>query len=489
MPAKNTNDTAEGFVGSIFKFSISTYVNFGVYGLSILLLNFLVKDDVVYGDIQVFIKTVTLLMTIGILGLDQALIRFYNEPPARLSGEGLFRVCLYISGGVLVAGGVVCSLFFPNQLRNLFEFEGAGAETIPLLFLGAFFYMIARYFNVLYRMEQNIRLYTVQSILMNFFLQLFYLVGAFFPGQGLAMMLCSVLGLGAFSTIFCFWRAGTVRPRRGEVSREALKTVLPYGLMYAPTTIFIRLNEVFASLYLGQAAGLAARGVYFRGLTLSNIVTTVQAGFASFWGAYMFANYKTQQPRIQKVHDFLNFIILVFFALLVGFEDILFWVLASYADAQPVFPLMMLAAVFTILCETTVYGIAIAKRPIFDTLGFGVSLLCNVLLCVLLVPGWGLVGAGVALALANFAMYLFRTLFGQYFYRTIRYPGKTALALALAFALTAAGTLWHDRFVLKLACCTAAILIYCLMYREELVRCAGLARDILTMLRNRYFRR
>ncbi len=483
MPAEvKRNDSAEAFVGSVFKFSISTYINFAVYGAGLLLINFLVPDTAVSGDIQQFITSTNLVMTVGILGLDQSLIRFFHEPPGRLSQSGLFRACFYFSGAVLILAGTAAALFLRRPIAAVLGLAASGAEVVPLLFLNALFFMVARFFNVLYRMEQNIRIYTVQSVLMNFFFRLFYLLGAFFEDQFTAMMLCSVLGLGGFALVFCIWRRRLLRPEGGEFSRETLGTILPYGIFYAPTAVMVHLNSVFSLSYVSQVVSPAARGLYGYAVTLSNIVTTVQAGFASFWGAYMFQNYKTQQPRICKVHDLLNFVILSFFALLVAFQDVIFLILRNYAGAAPIFPLMMLSAVFTILCETTVYGIAIARRPVFDTLGIGLSFGMNVLLCVLLVPRFELVGAAIALAGANLAMYLFRTVIAQKFYRTIRYPLKSAAALLLAVLLGVLGTVFSGHFAAKAAVSAAALGLLCLMYRAELLRCLQLAGSILKMI-------
>ena len=68
------------------------------------------------------------------------------------------------------------------------------------------------------------------------------------------------------------------------------------------------------------------------------------------------------------------------------FEDIIFLVFPGKAACQRFFPLMMLAAVFLILMEGTVYGNSIARRPHHDTIGVAVGVLAEVLICLWLVP-------------------------------------------------------------------------------------------------------
>ena len=489
MDAKNQQSApsaAQGFVSSIFKYSISTFANIGIFGAAILLTGLFIPTGV-NNQISLFTTWTNSIMTIAILGLDQSLIRFYFEAPAHLSKNGLFRVCFYFSSAVLLVGGAVCSTLLLGPIYNGLGFWAVGRWVIPLLFVNAFFYMVARYFNVLYRMEGNIRIYTTQSILMQFFYKLFYILGFVFGGQNPvpAMVLCSVLGLGAFALVFSFMRRDVLRPRPAEFTRGAYAAVLPYGLAVAPTAVMVTFNASLSQSVLTHQLGSDLAGTYGFAYTLSNIVTMVQGGFAGFWGPYMFANYKTEQPRIKRVHNYLNLVILCFFAALVAFEDILFLIMPDYAAVQPIFPLMMLSAVFTILCETTVYGNAIARRPIFDTIGIGISFATNILFVVLLAPRFGLYGAAVAITLANFLMFLFRTLTAQRLYASIQTPAKTTLAIVLAVALCAAGTVFAAQFVAKLLCSAAAILLFCLLYRQEFTHLWRLGLSMVKSLLHR----
>ncbi len=487
MSAKTKDNTAEAFVESVFKFSISTFVNIGILGLSMLITGNLLTVEQ-GGQIDLFIGYTNTIMTLVILGLDQALIRFYYEPPKGLSSNGLFRISFYFSSLVLFVVGVFGSTVFLRPLYNLIGFEMIGYEAVPLLFLNAFFFMVARYFNVLYRMEMNVAIYTVETILMQFFYKMFYLLGAFFTNKVFAMMICSVLGLGSFALVFSFVRRKTLRPSKAEFKSGAYKTILPYGLSIAPTAVFVTLNAQIPKSFITAELGRTAQGLYSFSYMLSNVVTLIQGGFAAFWGAYMMENYRTQKARIMKMHDFINFIILSFFTFLVAAQDILFLFFRQYTgtQAQSVFPMMMLGAVFTILCETTVYGNALARRPIFDTIGIGLSLGTNILGCIILVPllgpEYGLYGAAFSVALSNFVMFLFRTATAQRFYRTIRYPAKTAVAIGVAVAVTAAGTFFAHRFLLKLLCSAIGIGIYCLMYQSELKRTIELGLSVLSII-------
>ena len=151
--------------------------------------------------------------------------------------------------------------------------------------------------------------------------------------------------------------------------------------------------------FVGNASGENAQGLFAFGYSLAQLVTAIQAGFSTYWGPYVYSHYRDEQERICRVHDVLNLLIFGFFCVLVMFEDIVFVIFPDKRGCLAIFPLLMLAVVFNILCEGTVYGNSIARKPWHDTIGIGLGALSNFGLCALLVPAFGLTGAALALVL------------------------------------------------------------------------------------------
>ena len=151
----------------------------------------------------------------------------------------------------------------------------------------------------------------------------------------------------------------------------------------------------------GQRLRRESQGLFAFGYSLAQLVTAIQAGFSTYWGPYVYAHYREEQERICRVHDVLNLLIFSFFCALVMFEDIVFVIFPDKRGCLAIFPLLMLAVVFNILCEGTVYGNSIARKPWHDTIGIGLGALSNLGLCAVLVPAFGLTGAALALAASN----------------------------------------------------------------------------------------
>ncbi len=478
MSDKKASAGGESLIGGILKYSIATWLGFIISGVALVVAGILGPEKT--ADPLTFMSATATIMNLGILGLDQSLLRFYAEPPAGRTGDELFAVCVRISLGVMAVLGVFFSVVCPGWLANVLSFSALGTRIVPLLFLNAALYMMTRYLSVLLRFDAaELKLYTLETLLMQACFNLFYLLAGFFFDSTYAYALTSIASFALVAGWFCYIKRRALRVKKGSFGRDVIKRIVPYGLALAPTQIMIYLNSTFSLAFIGNTVGTVEKGVFSFGTRLAQMVSAVQAGFATFWGPYVFAHYKTEQDRITTVHDVLDLLIFAFFACLVAFEDLLFWLFPAYAACLPIFPVLMLSVVFTILCEGTVYGIAIAQKPIFDTVGIAMSTLGNIGLCLLLVPRWGLLGAAAALAGANGAMFLFRTLVGQHFYRTVRHPLKTVCGWVLCIGLAVAGHLLAGSFVAKGLVCLAVLAATLILYRAEVAMALEFVKGFL----------
>lgn len=478
MSEKSKNSSTNLLV-SIFKYSIATWVNALIYGVSLLLVAWFINPEV-YSQVDIFASTTILIMNVCILGLDQSFIRFFNEPPHPLDKNSLFGACFGVSALVLAATCGISCIFFPQKVLNIFFTDPLDNIYLALLFLNAFMSMIGRYINILYRMDGNIKLYTLESIANQFFSKLFYLVAVFFNPTFDNLVLWTVLGMTGFAFVFLLPNIKRVSFSPKVLFSQANRQLMPYGLALAPTAIMLYLNSLFSKVYISKTIGKGPAGVFSMVTLLSNVVALIQAGFATFWSAYIYANYKTEQETIKQVHDYLTFLIVEFFCCILAFEDIIFWILGSnYSSGMAVFPITVLVPIFSIIQETTVYGISIAKKPVYDTIGIGLSVVSNIGFCLLLAPRFGLYGVCVALAGSNFVMFLFRTVIAQRFYVSIVDSRRTALVIALMFGLTALACVFSTNFVLKLAISVGGMVAYIIIYRTQLNNAIKLRKETI----------
>lgn len=481
--AKAQRSAGESFAGNVMKYSVATYLGFVITGVALLVKGFLPSE--VLGAPVTFMTYTATLMNLGILGLDQALLRFYHEPPAGISSRALFGGCVGCSALFMLVLGLVGSTALAGPVATAVGLAAAGPRIVPLLFLNAAAYMLVRYLNVLLRLQDDIRAYTAETLWMQGCFNLFYLLPGFFTSNVYVLALAAIASFGAVALAFgARRRADLTLPPRAAMP-ELARTVLPYGISLAPAQILFSLSSGICLSFVGNHNGDAAQGLFAFGYSLAQLVTAIQAGFSTYWGPYVFRNYREEQPRIARMHDLLNFLIFAFFCALVMFEDVIFLIFPGKRECMTIFPLLMLGVVFNILCEGTVYGNAIARRPWHDTIGIGIGALANFGLCAALVPAWGLRGAALALALSNGAMFLYRTVTGQYYYRTIPSFAKTLSAFLLAFAVTAVGVLLWQHFWPKLLLTGCILFVYCTLYRAQLLKLCNVALAMLQGLRQK----
>ena len=192
----------ESFAGNVMKYSIATYLGFGISGAALIIKGVLPAES--YAVPASFMAYTMSLMNVGMLGLDQSLLRFYHEPPAGSTGRSMFAACTRLSVLVMLLVGGIGSIFFAKPLAAAFGLGANGAGLVPFLFLNAALYMLVRYLNVLLRLENNVRAYTTETLWMQACLNLIYLLPGFVTQDARAFVLgavCSFAGVAVF-----YWR-------------------------------------------------------------------------------------------------------------------------------------------------------------------------------------------------------------------------------------------------------------------------------------------
>ena len=293
----------ESFAGNVMKYSIATYLGFGISGAALIIKGVLPAES--YAVPASFMAYTMSLMNVGMLGLDQSLLRFYHEPPAGSTGRSMFAACTRLSVLVMLLAGGIGSIFFAKPLAAAFGLGASGAGLVPFLFLNAALYMLVRYLNVLLRLENNVRAYTTETLWMQACLNLIYLLPGFVTQDARAFVLgavCSFAGVAVF-----YWRRAS-KGQTKEVPVRGLRpyahiyrAALPYGIVLAPAAILIPLYRAICLSFLGNYAPAAEQGSFDFAYTLAQLVTTIQAGFSTYWGPYVYAHYRTEQERIGRI--------------------------------------------------------------------------------------------------------------------------------------------------------------------------------------------
>lgn len=237
--SENKKSSGESFAGNVMKYSVATYLGFAITGLALIVKGLLPAE--VLGAPVTFMTYTATIMNIGILGLDQALLRFYHEPPAGAEPRQLFAACTRISAAFMMLLGVAGSVFFAQPLAAAFGLGSAGPGIVPLLFLNAALYMLVRYLNVLLRLENDLRAYTAETLWMQGCYNLFYLLPGFFTSNVFVLAVAAILSFGVVAIAFGYkYRAAVFAPLPGAQLGGIARQTVPYGVALAPGADFVQ---------------------------------------------------------------------------------------------------------------------------------------------------------------------------------------------------------------------------------------------------------
>ncbi len=470
------------FLKNMIGFSMVTWISFVLGFLSSPIATRLFEPAEL-GKVNMFFSYTGFMGAVCYLGLDQVFVRFFREPPAGRSQKTLFTFCMgaAVCASLLLTGGLC---FFWKRLSI-----GVTGEPSVGIFVCLCIFSLSqilfRFLSLCYRMEQNALLYTIQGVLQVFITKLAYLSMGFVTGRGEHAILLLTALMAVFSLTFLiiqrrYVSAGALR----QTNRPFLRETVSFALPLVPLTLLDWLNNNVNIVVMNNLLGKEAVAIFSSALGLAATINIIQTGFNTYWAPYVLENYDSQDGRFYTVHRMMACLLCLFGLALALFQTPVFLFLGkSYRSSSIFFPFLFLSPICYCLGETTDMGITISKKTYWTTIVFLVSSVLNILLCLLLIPRFGMVGAAMASAGTAVVILFLRTAVGQRYYRVL--PSWRYLYITVGLMGAAAfGNLLLDgqpviKYLLLAGLTVAAVLIY-LPELRVLVRTAlELAGDLL----------
>ena len=458
-------ETGKSFIRKFVGFSVVIWVSFVVNFLTTPVYTRLFTPEVL-GKINIFNTYSYLLGVLVLLGLDQAFARFYYERPNGRSVGYLFSFCFGISYAFLFALFVLSlpiKSFLSSELFN--ENDNL---LLYLFFFSVFCYLTLRYLNLSYRMEQNVKMYTIQGILNIIVTKVLYLgVGFWDPSYKPALIFLTVSHV-VLAIAFLI-----IQKNRFERIREFDKTfsaeMFKYALPLVPVSVLMWANTSIPQIVMQKTMDFNSIGIFTSAVTLANVILVIQAGFNTFWVPYSLENYKTQTGQFYKVHRYLLCILTIFALLLVLFQDVVFLILGEkYRAAKEFFPLLIMSSVCYMIGETTGIGIDISKKTYFNIVVFSGSVFVNILFCLILRQPFGISGIAMAVALAGIIAMSMKTIIGQRYYRSVSSYRYIYITIGLIIS-SAFVTLYVKTMNIKMALLLSLCLVSVFLYKKEII--------------------
>lgn len=420
--------TKRKFLKNMVGFSLTTWIGFAIGFLATpIATRLFVPEELV--KVGLFSTYATLFASFCYLGLDQAYVRFFREPPGGVTRSGLLTFCTVTSVGVSVLVALGMTVWWQGLSAQVLGVPDAGVFICLCLYSVAT--VLFRYLSLNYRMEQNATLYTVQGVAQVLFTKVAYLAVGFGQAQARPAILTLTALMGGLTLVFAvLQRKRFARGFAREATRPFRREVWAFAAPLAPLTVITWLNASVSTLALRNLLSFEAAGIYSAALGLAATVNVIQTGFNAYWAPYVYEHYQQDdRSRFDTVHRLMACLLTGFGLTITLLQAVVFLLLgAKYRGSVVYFPFLFLAPICYCLSETTGMGIGIAKKSYWNTLLFLVSALVNLGFCYVLIPLWGGMGAAVAAAAAAVISLVLRTVIGERYYRAIasfRYVGYT----------------------------------------------------------------
>lgn len=481
-------DKRNSLFRGIINYSISTWVNLVVGFCSVLLTTRLLCPEV-YGLVTMFYTITSVLMYIIMLGIDGALIRFYNEPPENNTVNQVIFKSIVLS---TLTSILIFSLVFTFASKDFSSilFGIPSRLLTGLVFLYTFCQIIFRYLNISFRMSFRTTKYNVQNILITSLSRLLVIMAAIYTTGFVCIVIILTIGVTSVLFFYLIVQREEIIPIRTDgvldfsLSLKGYSQFLRYAFFSAPTYIVTYLN-----LYLGQQIVISTLGAYALGIFASTgafnqLLAAFRGGFSTYWAAFVFKNYKNEQMKIIQMHNYIVLVSILLSTFMVVFRDVLFLAIGNeFHESKKFFSLLLVLPILTFVMETTDKGISLKNRNEIQLLTHVLSVLTNIFFTILLIKPYGLIGVALANAISGIVLYSMNTFFGQKYYKSITHMSKSIIGIIIILLVLIAPVIFYDVLYILLGVAIINIASF-YVFRNELKTMLHFCTDSMSLVKH-----
>jgi O-antigen/teichoic acid export membrane protein len=404
---------------------------------------YLTRED--YGAAEVMFAAVVSVSIVVRLGLIEALLRFYyrdDEDPDAVVASSFAGIFWLATLGALVA------LPFAKPISEALLTEPA-ADLARISIGGLWALTLFEYMLTLFRLEERARAFfvtTMLNVLVTIGLTVVLVVGA---GEGARGLLLASYASGAATVLVLIamqWRRLSLRFDPG-----LLRRLLRFGLPTMPAEVSLYLLNFVDRIIIVRsaettAAGLAAAGLYSLAVKFAQAVNVLVRGFQLAWPPLAYSIREDGEAR--RVYATVVTLFVAGCAFVVsGMWLLSRWIVRALAapkffDSYEAIGLISAAVTLYALYMVMVVILGRTGRTEFNFPAALGALAANVVLNLILVPAWGIVGAGIALVASYLVVLALMYGFTQRLFPVPYQWGRLARVVLVSAVLVGAGELF-----------------------------------------------
>jgi O-antigen/teichoic acid export membrane protein len=390
-----------------------------------------------YGAAEVMFAAVVVASIVIRLGVIEALLRFYylaGESPRAVVRTGFASLFWTATAGALIA------LAFAGPLSEaLLDRSDPGLGRIAVL--GVWTLTLWEYLMTLYRLDERARAYftvTVANVLVTIPVTVWLVVGEDKGAEGL------LLGSFATGAVFLAWRIWQERRRLSLIADLGLlRRMLRFGLPTMPAELTLYSLNFIDRILIVRLAGLAEAGLYALAIKFAQGMNVIARGFQLAFPPLAYSIADDDEAR--RAYS----LIVTWFAAVCAFGVAGLWLLSRWivdllaADdffrAHEAIGLLATGISLYALYLVLVVILGRTGRTEFSFPATVAGTIANVALNLALIPPYGIVGAGVALAVSYLIVLVVMYALTQRLFPVPYEWGRLAMLVAVTAAVIAGG--------------------------------------------------
>lgn len=442
-----------------------------------------------YGKYSLFVMYSEIIMVVLGLGLDQTLVRYFYHKEDLNYRRKLLSKCTKLPFVLCLFMGLLILLFIyilPNFLNvDFFLFLSeklnlgiSSKSIIPFLFvILTFFLLVNRYAMLLVRLQYKSFTYS----LLNVFQKLFYVIFAcaFIILLGSKEKDFIYLALATIISYFLVSLIAIIVEKKFWNHINLKNTSLPYdekelykyGIPLIFSSSIARLLQACGSTMLKLFCDEASVGIYASAINLVHIFAIIQTTFNILWAPLMIEHYQKNKDDKEfyiKANQLITVLLFFFGATMLVFKDLFAVLLGNdYQQAIFVLPFLIFYPIMYTISETTCCGIVFMKKTHMNIVVSLLSLISNIILCILLIPKLNLLGAAISTGVSYIVFYFVRTLISKKYY-PIKFNIGKLIFVILLFGLFCLYSCFNSFNLLMFCIYFVFILILGFLYKDSI---------------------
>jgi O-antigen/teichoic acid export membrane protein len=399
-----------------YKKLASNTVTFGIGTFSSKFLVFLMLplytralSNAEYGEIDLIIQTCNIMIPLASAGIMNSVIRFGLDNSANKKSVFSIGLLTFLIGFAL--------LWFARPVFINIDFL---SNYIGYIYLFVFAAALQSLCSNFIRSQEYVRLYAFDGVLRTALTIVLNILFLMILRWGVAGYLLATILSNAVSVIVLFFSARLYRFfSLRDIDKSTVSSMLKYALPLIPATISIWIINISDRYILSYLIGNEANGLYAIAYKVPTIITIMAALFMDAWQISSVNEYRKKDGAgfFSKVFSVYGSLVFLASSVIIAFTQVITNILVSsdFYSAWEYMPVLVLATVFSCFAAFLSSIYMNEKKSGHVLLTTIVSAVINIVLNFLLIPLYGIQGAGISTLISYLVMFLIRAVHSRSF--------------------------------------------------------------------------